>query len=119
MPLNEVSTLPNALLHYQRGGVSAIFLTKTFLRHSFRRFVIFIITKYLMFENSLFIFYYIFSDFYKVQLMYTDTFYSKHKAEGEGGNNFRLLMQACLTLPKVIASLPLLGLSINLTLRYH
>ena len=48
--------MPNALLHYQRGGVSAIFLTKTFLRHSFRRFVIFIITKYLMFENSLFIF---------------------------------------------------------------
>ena len=24
-----------------------------------------------------------------MQLMYTDTFYSKHKAEGEGGNNLQ------------------------------
>ena len=51
--------------------------------------------------------------------MYTDDFCSIHKAAGRGGNNFRLLMQACLTRPKAIASPARLSLSTNLTLQPH
>ena len=41
------------------------------------------------------------------------------KTEGRGGNNFRLLRQACQTLPKAIAAPPLLTASLTLTLGYN
>ena len=42
---------------------------------------------------------------------------SGHKTEGGGGDNFWLLMQACLTLPKAIPAPSLLTASLNLALR--
>ena len=49
---------------------------------------------------------------------FTHNHFILNKTEGRGGNNFRLLRQACQTLPKAIAAPPLLTASLTLTPGY-